>query len=176
MTTLKKIIESIKAVLKKEFGILTSQIKMIRYDVFSIHLPLPTKKKTLHGSFGHSVFVPVAYGPGGIDLTVRLSDFEREFGLMSDNEEAELALKGVLEDHRDEITEVRVDILRDYISDDYVRSFIRLTITSKPDVVFQMDPWFRVMYREGNIITVSVDADVIKDVYRRLKDNSEESV
>lgn len=168
MTTVKKIIKNIKTVLRKEFKIVKSEIKMIRHDVFAIHLPIPTKVSSFPSSSEHNVFVPVSFGPEGIDLTVRLPLFEQEFGLMSDHPAAELALKGLYAGHPNEFSEVRVSVLRDYVTDDYVRSHIGLTITVMPDVDFQVDPWFHLEHREGNTIVLSIDADVVFDVYCHL--------
>ena len=173
MTTIKEIITNLKTVLKKEFKIVKSDIKMIRHDVFAIHLPIITKVSSFPTSNEHDVFVPVSFGPEGIDLTVRLPSFEQEFGLMSDHEAAELALKGLYAGHPNEFSEVRVGVFRDYVTDDYVRSYVGLTITLKPDVAFQIDPWFHELFRDGDTITVSVDADVVYDVYRTLKDDCE---
>ncbi len=171
MTTIKEIISNIKAVLKDNFDIVKAEIKMVKADCFEIRLPLPGKVKSFPyciGEDGYNVFVPISFGPDGVNLSTYLPSLERKYGLMSDHSAASLALKGLLARHEDEISEACVDIQREYVTDDYIRSNIRLLITPKPDVEFEIDPWFHLQYREGNTIVVSIDSDVVFDVYRHL--------
>ena len=145
---------------------------MIRDDTFQLHLPIPDKTKSLpqfYGNAGQEVFVPFAYGPDGIDLVINLPLFEEQFGLVSDQAAASLAFKGLVAAHEDELSEVRLSVFRDYITDDYIRSHIRLDITPKSDMEFVIDPWFHVISRLDSTVVVSIDADVVYDVYRDLE-------
>lgn len=172
MTTVKEIITSIKAVLKKQFEIMKLEVKMLRNDVYQIHIPTPDKVKSFPhcvGNDGHEVFVPMTFGPEGIDLTINLNYFEEEYGPVSDQAAVSLAVRGLLAYHEDSLSEVRAVVDRDYVTDDYIRSYIRLNITLRPDVEFIIDPWFHIIFREGNTIVVSIDADVVYDVYRDLE-------
>ena len=88
---------------------------------------------------------------------------------MSDNEAARLVARGLMATHKNELSEVRAGVLREYVTEDYIRSRIRLFITPKTDAEFRIDPWFHILFCEGNTIEVSIDADVVFDVYRNLK-------
>lgn len=171
MTTVNEIIKNMKTVLRKHFGIVKAEIKKICDDEFAIHLPLPDKVKSFPyhvGMDGNNVFVPVSFGPDGIDMTIELPSFEKEYGLVSDYRAACLAAKGLMTRHEEELSEVRADVLRDYVTDNYVRSHIRLHVTPKPNKELEIEPWFHFLYREGNTIVVSIDADMVFDVYREL--------
>lgn len=176
MTTIKEIISNIKAVLKDNFDIVKAEIKMVKADCFEIRLPLPGKVKSFPyciGEDGYNVFVPISFGPDGVNLSTYLPQFERKYGLMSDHLAASLAHRGLFAKHGEEIAETCVGIHREYVTDDYIRSHIRLFITPKPDVEFVVDPWFHVLPPEGNTIVVSIDADVVFDVYGDLEAEGE---
>lgn len=180
MTTVKEIITNIKTVLKEHLRIMKSEIKMLRDDVFLIHLPIPDKAKSFPyhvGMNGHNLFVPLSFGPDGIDLKIELPSFEEEYGFVSDHAAASLAIEGLVAAHEDELSEVRVRVFRNYITDDYIRSHIRLYITPKSDMEFEIDPWFHFLYQKekSNTIVVSIDADVVFDVYRELMEEEKQT-
>lgn len=99
MTTINEIIKNIKVSLRQNFKIVKAEIKMIRDDLFSVHLPVPDRVKPFPhrvGMDGDDVFVPVSFGPDGVDLTIDRPSFEKEYGLVSDYPAACLAAKGLM--------------------------------------------------------------------------------